>query len=248
VTLNDAEFVREQYRDSSNFDARVELHTRFSTNPVPWPQWVFERLDLGPRADVLEVGCGPAWLWRQNDVPLGWRVVASDMSHGMACVAREHAGVHVVVSDAQSLPWANESFDLVIANHMLYHVPDLDAAFSEFVRVLRPGGRLFAATNGRAHFMEVRDVLDIHWRYVDMFGLESGPDKMRRHFDDVRVERYDDELLVPDVAPVLAYVKSVWTVDPDKERELVRVVEEEIARDGSFRITKDAGLITARRP
>src|SRR5207249_3671752 len=120
--------------------------------PESWPRWVFARLDLGPTADVLEVGCGPAFLWRENPVPVGWRVVASDMSPGMASVAKEHTDVHVVVSDAESLPWDDGSFDAVIANHMLYHVPDLDRALSDFVRVLRPGGRLFAATNGRAHF------------------------------------------------------------------------------------------------
>ncbi len=252
MTLDDSAFVREQYRESSNFDARFNLHARYSVNPRGWNQFMFDRLTLGDEARVLEVGCGPAWLWRANQerIPSGWSVVATDLSEGMLRPGREALGdgrIRFALTDAQALPFAEGSFDAVLANHMLYHVPDLEAALSEFVRVLRPGGRLFAATNGRAHFKEVRDVFDIHWRYVDMFGLESGPDKIRNHFDDVTVERYEDEIRAPAAGPVLDYVRSVWTLDPDKAAELSRIVDGAVERDGFFRISKDAGLISGRR-
>jgi ubiquinone/menaquinone biosynthesis C-methylase UbiE len=161
---------------------------------------------------------------------------------------RSDERIRFMLADAQALSFPEGTFDAVIANHMLYHVPDLDAALSGFVRVLRPGGLFFAGTNGRMHFKEVRDVLDIHWRYVDMFGLESGPDKVRPYFDDVSVERYEVEIHAPEARPVLDYVRSVWTVAPDREAELVRIVDEAVERDGFFRISKDAGLITARKP
>src|SRR5262249_38702667 len=66
----------EQYRDASNLRARIELHRRFDTNPEPWHRWVFDRLDFPAEADILEVGCGPAELWRQNldRIPAGWRL------------------------------------------------------------------------------------------------------------------------------------------------------------------------------
>src|SRR5260370_2666107 len=58
----------EQYRDAGNFSARVELHRRFSTNRGSWQRWVFDHLlaAFGPEERVLEVGCGPALLWRAN--------------------------------------------------------------------------------------------------------------------------------------------------------------------------------------
>jgi ubiquinone/menaquinone biosynthesis C-methylase UbiE len=154
------------------------------------------------------------------------------------------------MSDAQALPFDGGAFDVVVAHHMLYHVPNLDAALSEFVRVLRPGGKLFAATNGRKHFKEVREILDIHWRYVDAFGLENGPDTIARYFDDVIVERYEDAIETPESAPVIAYVRSMstfWTLGEDRAVELQRQIDAVIEREGVFRISKDAGVIVARR-
>ena len=57
---------RNQYRDSRNLDARAELHRRFSTAVTDWQPWVFDLLQLKPEMRVLECGCGPGWLWREN--------------------------------------------------------------------------------------------------------------------------------------------------------------------------------------
>jgi ubiquinone/menaquinone biosynthesis C-methylase UbiE len=166
----------------------------------------------------------------------------------MASVAKQNTDLPVIVGDAQALPWKDASFDAMVANHMLYHVPDLEAALDEFVRVLRPGGRFFAATNGRAHFNEVHDILGNHARYIGTFGLENGPSRISSHFVDVAVERYDDAIVVREAEPVIAYVKSMSRLDPAGEVRLQRQIADAIERDGVFRITKDAGLITARRP
>jgi len=60
-----------------------------------------------------------------------------------------------VVADAQSLPFDNESFDVVTCNHTLYHVPDKDRALTEFVRVLRTRGRFAGIYNTPAHLAEL---------------------------------------------------------------------------------------------
>jgi len=255
MTLDRDSSVREQYRDASRFATRVDLHVKYSTNPYGWPRWVFDRLDLGSRADVLEVGCGPGWLWRTNvdRMPDEWRVVVSDMSPGMSREAADSltdGRFSTLAADAQALPFDDESFDAIVANHMLYHVPDLNTALSEFARVLRPDGRLFAAANGHDHFTEVRDILGIHWRYVDAFGLENGPEKIARYFDDVTVQRYPDAIEAPESGPVLAYVGSMstfWTLADDRVVELRRHIDAVIAREGMFRISKDAGLIAGKR-
>jgi len=254
-TLNRDRAVREQYRDSSRFDARVSLHARYSTNPYGWTRWIFDRVDLRPGDRVLEAGCGPGWLWRGNvdRLPRDCSVVATDYSPGMAKEAAEHLGGEqfaVLAADAQALPFRAGTFDAVAANHMLYHVPDLDAALGEFARVLRPGGRLFAAANGRNHFREVRDILGTHWRYIETFGLESGPERIAGHFDDVTVERYEDAIESPEADPVIAYVLSMttfWSMDDERIADLRRRIDAEIAENGVFHISKDAGVITATR-
>ncbi len=65
--INDQDYLlNNQYRDAANLDARVRLHQMYSTNPYNWHRWCFDQLDLPPDARVLELGCGPGYLWREN--------------------------------------------------------------------------------------------------------------------------------------------------------------------------------------
>jgi SAM-dependent methyltransferase len=255
--------LQEQYRDSSNLAARIGLHARFSTSAVAWPAWVFSRLGLLVDSRVLEVGGGPGMLWRANggNLPSGGRMTFTDFSHGMVAEARdaiEDARFAFGVVDAQRLPFSDGSFDVLVANHMLYHVPDLDAALAEFARVLASGGRLVAATNGRGHMRELGALLDAvglgvaRWDHVEAFGLESGVEPTGRHFDDVAVERCPNVLAVTDARAVLDYVRSMGSLRrggaDGAGAEILERVTDAIDRDGAFRITTDAGVITARKP
>jgi SAM-dependent methyltransferase len=263
MTLNRPDEVRTQYSDSSNLAARAELHARYSTNPYGWSQWAFDRMKVEADACVLEVGCGPGWLWRHNisRMPDGVEVVATDMSVGMVDEARsalDDGRFTFAVADVQSLPFASESFDVIVANHMLYHVPDLDLALSEFVRALRPRGRLVAATNGQRHLIEINEMIDVAgvrrpgWGYIRAFGLETGPEAIARHFDAISIDRYEDALDVTLAEPVVDYIRSMssfWRVGTeDVLADIRRRVQAAIDRDGAFHISKDAGVITARKP
>ena len=159
--------MAEQYSDSSKLSARAQLYQRFSTEAQDLSGWVFDRLDLGPRSRVLELGCGPGHLWSSNmrRIPDGWSVTLTDMSPGMLKEAEDNlagsAGrFSFEVVDAQSIPYGDSGFDTVIANHMLYHVPDRPAAFSEIHRVLTAGGRLFATTLGRGHLRKLYELVE----------------------------------------------------------------------------------------
>ncbi len=127
---------------------------------------------------MLEVGCGTGGLWAANTrlVPAGWRLILSDLSLGMLRVALEQERVPGVVADEAALPVPDECLDAVIANHMLYHASHRQQTLAEIRRVLRPGGRLYAATNGRAHMAELGELLgERGWRAAESFGLENGP-------------------------------------------------------------------------
>ena len=80
----------QQYRDSSNLDARAALHQRFNTSTVGWHEWVFDQIDLPERARLLELGCGPAKLWLTNldRIPAEWVITLSDFSPGMVETAQ----------------------------------------------------------------------------------------------------------------------------------------------------------------
>ena len=238
TTFTDPEYLRDQqYRDDSNFQKRVDLHKRFSTNPQQWPEWVLERLDLPPAADVLEIGCGPASLWRDNvdRIAPGWRLTLVDLSPGMIAAARGFLGdrAEYVVADMQELPFDDESFDGVIANHMLYHVPDPWKGLSEAARVLRSGGRFFAALNGREHLKELNEIRTQRF-HVDVV-VETAGDELAQFFEEIELDRYPCDLEVTEVEPVLAFVASSGYPPVDRAAD---VVADQIAEYGSYHITR----------
>jgi ubiquinone/menaquinone biosynthesis C-methylase UbiE len=251
-----SELVREQYATDANLQVRIALHDRFATNPR-FPEWLFEREAPAPSsgARILEVGCGPARLWRSNRERIDptWSLTLTDLSAGMLDAARDAAGdrARYEIADVQELRFADESFDVVLANHMLYHVPDRPRAFAEVRRVLAPGGRFHASTNGRGFMKELLDLVGPRWpfaHHIEEFGLETGPAQLEPFFVDVRVERFENELLVTEVEPVLAYIRSSSVFQGGDLDEVREAVQAAIARDGAFRITSKIGLISCRKP
>ncbi len=144
--LNDPGFVAEQYRSTARLGIRRSVWQPLPPGESAQDVAVAALAEVGPVA-LLEVGCGTGELAERCARELGCRVVALDQSMAMveATAAR---GVEAVVGDVQVLPFADGSFDCALAAWMLYHVPDLERALAELRRVLRPGGRLVAITNG----------------------------------------------------------------------------------------------------
>lgn len=255
----------EQYATASNLNARRALHDLYSVNKNGWMPWVFDQLDLPAGALLLELGCGPANLWLENlaRLPAACRLVLSDFSPGMLQAARANLSQAPAVFtfgqvDAQAIPFGPHTFDLIVANHMLYHVPDLDRALAEIRRVLKPGGRLYATTIGRDHVAEIGDLVrrfsphDECWRenVVDQFLLENGGAALSRWFSQVNLHRYPDELLVTAAGPLLAYILSTTSTTGvplagDNLAALSQHIESELAAHGAIHISKDSGIFIA---
>jgi SAM-dependent methyltransferase len=113
--------------------------------------WSLGRIE--PGAHVLDLGCGAGTdtlVAAQMVGPEG-RVVGIDMTPEMLAKARASAEemglghVELVEGEAETLPFADESFDVVISNGVIDLIPDKDAVFSELARVLRPGGYIQVA-------------------------------------------------------------------------------------------------------
>jgi SAM-dependent methyltransferase len=138
---------------------------------------------------------------------------------------------------------------------MLYHVPDLDRGLSEIRRVLKPTGFLFAATNGREHMKEFREIAhevyaDIPTERITGFGLEDGTESLSAYFVDIEVERYDNTLRITEAEALKAYVWSMQmakAVGDEVVREIERRIDDRIERDGVIEIRTRAGVFTARK-
>ena len=272
MALSDPDFVARQYRDASNLGARIALHRRFSAGEQPLPRWIFGQLDLPPDSRILELGCGPGLLWRENleRIPEGWTITLTDASAGMVREAEERVGpdrrFRFLVADAQEVPFEDETFDAVLANHMLYHVPDVSRALSEAARVLRPGGCLYASTNGAGHMRELgpmRHVLDpshppdAATKEPVAFSLENGEAQLSRWFSEISLRRRRGALLVTEAEPLLEYLLSGVTADAPAGEPAADVrlrvsalsvrLERELDLRRAIRITTDPGLFVARR-
>lgn len=263
--LADKHFVADQYRTAGNLNARITLHQRFSTNQYGWQRWVFDQFHLPAEARLLELACGPGDLWLENEnrIPAGWHVTLSDLSPGMVEQARQRLEplrhpFRFEVIDAQSIAFDSQILDGVIANHMLYHVPDRDRTLAEISRVLRPGGRFYASTIGQAHLREIADLVARFdpglsmWgeRPTDSFTLENGAAQLERWFGQVTLTRYEDALLVTEPAPLADYILSgKMELAGDEQATFHTFVEEELQRaGGTFYITKDSGMFECRAP
>jgi SAM-dependent methyltransferase len=166
--------------------------------------------------------------------------------------------VRAEVADVCALPFAEKSFDIVLAMHMLYHAPDLDKALSEIGRVLRDDGTVVASTNGAANLASLfelgHSVLGgpVADPAAAAFGLESGEAAMRRHFGKVEVHRSVDEMRITDPADLIAYMTSFPpgdTADEGTRVKLKTVVENAFAAGGGAVTTvRDGGYIVARTP
>ena len=137
----DPEYLRNvQYGNAQRLQTRGSIHDRFSTNAVGWHRWLFDLIlerTSEATVDVVDLGAGTGALWRQNSarIPRRWKLRITDFSKGMmetATAALGASGVDAQCSivDVQTVPFADASFDLVLANHMLYHVPDRSRALS----------------------------------------------------------------------------------------------------------------------
>lgn len=259
MSMNDPSYVKEQYRDSSNLDARIALHARFSTAPGSFNSWLFDHFDFSANARVLEVGAGTGLLWARNRVriPSTWQLTLSDFSFGMLQTTRAtRLPARLLELDAQTIPFRDESFDAVVANHMLYHVPDLPRALGEIRRILSRGGKLYAATNGIAQMRELYELIDdfrgvaSQYRH-NQFTLENGNEQLEKYF--AHIERFDreDGLVVNEAEPLMAYIVSGSSAQrltgSGRAAGLRQLIEERIKRDGAIRITKSAGLFVASK-
>jgi len=262
--VSDQNYLKhEQYQDASNFAARIALHKRFGTAKIDWQTWVFDRLELPPDSHILELGCGPGRLWEQNigRLPATWKVTLSDFSQGMVEQARQNlagSGHRFAFGqfDAQALPFVDGCFDALIANHLLFHVPDRQKAYAEARRVLKPGGCFYATTNSRDTMRRLTE-LEAHLGVVGGvrtavdsagFTLENGEAELMAWFPHVTLHRMEEALLVTETQPLIDYVLSVVgrsglsAQTLDKMRD---IVDAEIREQGAFRIDKVSGLFIA---
>lgn len=230
--------MRQQYLNSSNIGARINLHAKYAVNRQGWFPWIFEQCKLAggtyqmgaskiakKKVNILELGCGNGSFWLENweKLPGNLQVTLSDQSEGMLREAKkalseknEITRFSFEVIDFHQIPKPEEAYDLVIANHVLFYAKDFAKVLGEIRRVLKPGGRLICSTYGMGHMKEISALAaEFDDRIVlaaqslyEIFGKENGAEILQPYFASVEWRQYEDHLVVTDAEDLVDYIIS----------------------------------------
>jgi len=256
--LNDSATVRKQYSTSENLSTRISIHSKYSTNKQGFGNWISSHYDIRPGMAVLELGCGTGemWLGKQEIIRGCAQFVLSDFSEGMLAKARETLGgtdgIDYRTIDIQEIPFGEGSFDVVIANMMLYHVPDLYRGLKEVRRVLKKDGTFYCATFGEKGMMDyiysLFSAYHVKNKVNRNFTLQNGGDRLLSVFRKVECLRYEDELEVTDVEDMTDYIYSLTGMTELQQlpRNEVSTVLEKNMSGGILRVPKEYGMFIAK--
>lgn len=247
---------------------RYRTDEQYSRPAVNFQDWVLDVVDWSGDEWVLDISTGPG---RYSEgvaarAPRG-RYVAVDLSFDLAHQAHTGAAASTTVLnlDVQHLPFADATFDVVLATHLLGQLPTLHEPLLEIRRVLRPDGLLIAGTNSEGTLPEL-DTLTRRacallgyprhaFQTGGAFSLERGPSLLGRYFR--AVARYDlpGAFHFPEVDPVLDYINSTRPLreqqlpDDVTWEEFMSMMEKQITRlirhFGELKVNKLVGVIVA---
>ena len=260
IEMNDLENdIIEQYKNSTNIDIRIKLHKIYSKRKDSWFKWLFSNYNICSSSKVLELGCGNGKLWKENINNVVGDITLSDISKGMVDDAKDNLGntFNYSVFDAHSIPFEDNSFDVVIANHMLFYARDIAKVLSEIKRVLKIDGIFYSTTYSSNHMKEITNLVKefnptitlSNISLYELFGLENGKEILSKHFKDIQLLTYNDSLEVTNSDDLLNYILSCH----GNQNELIgsninafKALINKKFSNGAFHITKEAGLFIAK--
>jgi Methylase involved in ubiquinone/menaquinone biosynthesis len=256
--INSENVVKKQYAKSDNLNTRISIHDKYSTNKMGFGNWIFSNYVIETGMKILEVGCGTGSMWKGHKQLIGLcdRLVLSDFSEGMVETTRaalgEHENVEYKVIDIQSIPYEDETFDIVIANMMLYHVPDLDRGLQEVKRVLKKSGTFYTATYGEHGIVEYLASLfteyDVEDNVSRIFTLQNGKGILEKYFSNVEMMEYKDSLAVTNVDDMVDYTCSLSGVTSfaNIPKKTIRKVLVQNMQNGVLNVPKEYGMFAAK--
>ncbi|MCI8825940.1 MAG: methyltransferase domain-containing protein [Lachnospiraceae bacterium] len=258
-TINSHKAVQEQYKTADNLNTRISIHAKYSTNKLGFGNWLFSYYDISPNIKILELGCGTGDIWKTNlhVLDAGVQLLLTDFSEGMISEVKKTfeacKNISYNIVNIENIPYENNRFDKVIANMMLYHVPDLHKGLSEVKRVLSDDGYFYCATYGEngivpfiAGLLKEYGVKDITNKN---FTLQNGYKILKKHFSDVKRLDYEDSLAVTDINDILDYLYSltnITSIAELKRKDLKGILERKMV-NGILNIPKEYGMFICRK-
>lgn len=255
--------LKTQYQNATNISARIRLHRDYSVNPQGWFPWIYEQCRIQKKQKILELGCGNGALWTENYslLPEHIEIILSDISEGMLRDARRNIGqddprFFFETFDCAKIPYPKASFDLIIANHVLFYCEDLKQVLVEIRRVLKPDGIFLCSTYGKNHMKEISELVQQFdsrialsaEKLYEQFGLENGKILLKNHFSSIERICYEDAIELNRAEPLIEYILSCHgnqnQILLDRYKDFRSFTEKKVKK--GFHITKDAGIFRCR--
>ena len=257
ISLNGRREIVRQFSSPDNLKSRINGHDQLCTNLEGWFPWVQKHIGLKGGESIFEIGTGTGDLWSKNNLNMDVNLIVSDKFLPMVLgtsAALSSPGVQI---DAQHpLPFSENTFDIVVADHMLYLMKDIPHTLKEINRILKPGGRLIASTSGTHHLEDMHKLILGPEATTPMrpFSLENGGHILSNVFPNVIMNEYPDSWLIdtPEKANIFVrYAKSVsMPALPDIKQRMAdfeEYVSATISRGESITIPKHSGLFIAKK-
>lgn len=260
--MNQKNEVIHQYKDDSKFSKRQGFHDKYSTNKYGFRNWMFDKYEIKENSKILELGCGNGLMWdeKYEELPKDVHLILSDFSSGMCDLVREkqknHQNVEVKQIDIQNIPYEDNSFDIVIANHMLYHVEDVEKAIEEVYRILKPRGIFYASTLGvngfqkylNQKFREFNKKMDFFNIENWSFTLKNGKDVLKKKFNKIDMYEYEDSIEINDENILVEWVLTSTVLQGIKKEKLEGLstcFAKDKDKNGMIHIPKQIGCFIA---
>ncbi|NFG22889.1 methyltransferase domain-containing protein [Clostridium botulinum] len=257
--------IKEQYNSDENLKLRTNLHS-YNRNKIDWDKWCFQKMNLIKCSKILELGCGVGKLWIKNQdfIDENSEIILSDFSPNMLKCAKNNLEnldykFKYKKINAEDIPYDDESFDVVIAEHMIYFVTDIEKALSEIKRVLKPNGIFYVTTNSCNSMIELNKLaekfdpnLDINNNGLSSrFDLENGEKMLKKYFNNIESETLEGKIILDKAEPVVSYKASTIQGNSilvgKKREEFTKYLEKYIEENKNIEITTKAGIFKASK-
>lgn len=259
------QFSDDQYSTDARLNGRFQIY-RYNENGADFQKWIFNELDFSGVKEVLDLGCGNGQLWQKNieSIPGNVRITLSDNSEGMVASVREafkeDSRFEYCITDACSTPFENNRYQMVLANHMLYHITDKEPVFSEIDRLLTGDGHGYASTLSSDNFRElfyIADGFDKRLNFtsdviIDSFNLENGEEIISGSFDVTDKFIFRNDVVTANADSLLLYLASCFEGEQlelliEKYHGFKNHLEAVISKMGRLRITNKTVLFKFRK-
>ena len=214
--------IKEQYNSDKNLNLRSNLHS-YNVNKIDWDVWCFENMKFCKNDKVLELGCGNGKLWLKNKekIETDLNITLSDFSKSMIKSAKNNLkeinmDFQYKEINAEKIPYKDETFDVIIAEHMIYFVSNIEKALEEIKRVLKPNGKVYITTNSKNTMNELNELCEkfapnsglSNNGLSERFNLVEGEKLLKKYFNNVSLNVLEGKIILSESEPLVSYKAS----------------------------------------